>query len=286
MPPGVAGRSIVHRKIRQARVARIAVFNQKGGVGKTTTALNLAAALSARGASPIAIDLDPQAHLSAIAGASAVSPDSSIYAFYRDARSLSSLAVDSPLGWPVIPSHLELAKVDTQFGKGPNVLGRLRAGLVRDRLGEGCCVVIDCCPMLGVLSLSAIFAADRVLVPVSADYLAVKGALQVERTLNALARVVGRRIERRYVITRFDGRRKMSWDILETFRKRFGPDLAECRISENVSIAESPFSDRDVFAHAPASRGAADYAALFEELESCGFFGQAPLRTEPLAAVA
>ena len=105
--------------------------------------------------------------------------------------------------------------------------------------------------MLGVLSLSAIFAADRVLVPVSADYLAVKGAMQVDRTLNALQRVVGRRIERRYVITRFDGRRKMSWDILETFRGRFGADLAECRISENVSIAESPFSDRDVFAHAP-----------------------------------
>ncbi len=267
-------------------MARIAVFNQKGGVGKTTTALNLAAALAARGASPLAIDLDPQAHLSAIAGAPAATAEASIYAFYRDARPLASLAVDSPLGWPVIASHLELAKVDTQFGKGPNVLNRLRAGLARDRLGEGCCVLIDCCPMLGVLSLSAIFAADRVLVPVSADYLAVKGAIQVERTLNALARVVGRRIERRFVITRFDGRRKMSWDILETFRKRFGADLAESRISENVSIAESPFSDRDVFSHAPSSRGAADYAALFEELEAGGFFGAAPLRSDALAAVA
>ncbi len=267
-------------------MARIAVFNQKGGVGKTTTALNLAAALAARGATPIAIDLDPQAHLSAIAGASAASSDASIYAFYRDSRPLSALAVDTPLGWPVIPSHLELAKVDTQFGKGPNVLNRLRTGLVRDRLGENCCVLIDCCPMLGVLSLSAIFAADRVLVPVSADYLAVKGAMQVERTLNALARVVGRRIERRFVITRFDGRRKMSWDILETFRGRFGADLAESRISENVSIAESPFSDRDVFAHAPSSRGAADYAALFEELEGAGFFGAVDAGRGALAAVA
>lgn len=267
-------------------MARIAVFNQKGGVGKTTTALNLAAAIAARGGMPLAIDLDPQGHLSAITRTVPPAAEASVYGFYRDARPLSGLVVDSPLGWPVIPAHLELAKVDTQFGKGPNILNRLRAGLARDGLGEAGCVLIDCCPMLGVLSLSAIFAAERVLVPVSADYLAVKGALQVDKTLNALARVVGRRIERRYVITRFDGRRRMSWDILETFKARFGAELAESRIAENVSIAESPFSERDVFAHAPSSRGAADYTALFEELEAIGFLGSAPAAREPLAAVA
>ncbi len=266
-------------------MARIAVFNQKGGVGKTTTTLNLAAAIAVRGGMPLAIDLDPQAHLSAVVGAVPRSADTSIYAFYRDSRSLSGLVMDSTLGWPVIPAHIELAKVDTQFGKGPNILNRLRMGLMRDGLGESGCVLIDCCPMLGVLSLSAIFAADRVLVPVSADYLAVKGAMQVDRTLNAMQRVVGRRIERRYVITRFDGRRKMSWDILETLAAKFGTDLAEARISENVSIAESPFSDRDVFAHAPSSRGAADYVALFEELEATGFLGEAAI-PQPLVAVA
>ena len=268
-------------------MARIAVFNQKGGVGKTTTTLNLLAAIAAGGGAPLGIDLDPQAHLSAIAGASPQSSDASVYAFYRDARPLSSLAATSGLGWPIIPAHIELAKVDSQFGKGPNVLSRLKSGLARDGMGEAGTVLIDCSPMLGVLSLSAIFAADRVLVPVSADYLAVKGAVQVDRTLNALARVVGRRIERRYVVTRFDARRRMSWDILETFKSRFGADLAETRISENVSIAESPFAERDVFAHAPSSRGAADYAALHDELDAAGFFGgrvEAP--REILAAVA
>jgi chromosome partitioning protein len=96
----------------------------------------------------------------------------------------------------------------------------------------------------------------------------------VERTLNALQRVLGRRMDRRYVITRFDGRRKMSWDILETFKQRFGADLCESRIAETVSIAESPYNGQDVFAHAPSSRGAADYRALFEELEAAGFFGK------------
>jgi chromosome partitioning protein len=267
-------------------VARIAVFNQKGGVGKTTTTLNLAAAIAARGGLPVAIDLDPQAHLSAITRTQPKTADRSIYAFYKEARALSGLASDSPLGWPVIPAHIELAKVDTQFGKGPNILYRLRSGLARDGLGEAGCVIIDCCPMLGVLSLSAIFAADRILVPVSADYLAVKGAEQVDRTLNAMQRVLGRRLERRYVITRFDGRRKMSWDILEAFKARFGSDLAETRISENVGIAESPFSDCDVFAHAPTSRGAADYLALFEELDAEGFLGASPARRMPLVAVA
>ncbi len=251
----------------------IAVFNQKGGVGKTMTALNLTAALAREGYEPLAIDLDPQAHLSAITGATAPSAEASVYAFYKDARGLADLARPVREGWEIIPAHIELSKVDTQFGKGPNVLNRLRAGIARESLNGIRPVVIDCCPLLGVLSLSAIFAADRVLVPVSADYLAVNGALQVEKTLNALQRVLGRRVERRYVITRFDGRRKMSWDILETFKARFGAELCEGRISEAVAIAESPYNARDVFTHAPNSRGAADYRALFEELEQAGFFG-------------
>jgi chromosome partitioning protein len=254
-------------------MARIAVFNQKGGVGKTTTALNLAAALARKGYNPLAIDLDPQSHLSGISGAAASSADDSIYAFYREAMPLSDLLRPARCGGEIIPAHLELSKVDTQFGKGPNVLNRLRIGLARESLNGVRPVVIDCCPVLGVLSLSAIFAADRVLVPVSADYLAVKGALQVEKTLNALQRVLGRRVERRYVITRFDGRRRMSWDIVASFKAHFGAELVESRISENVSVAESPYNDRDVFAHAPSSRGAADYGALFEELEESGFFG-------------
>jgi chromosome partitioning protein len=219
----------------------------------------------------LAIDLDPQAHLTAIGGLTPTA-ESSIYGFYRDGRPLAAISQPSRGGWKLVASHLELSKVDSQFGKGPNVLNRLKSGLMREGLNGTRMVVIDCCPMLGVLSLSAIFAADRILVPVSADYLAVKGAAQVDRTLNALQRVLGRRVERRYVVTRFDRRRNMSWDIVEGLKEKFGEELCETRIAENVSVAESPYKGLDVFAHAAGSRGAADYRALYEELSACGFF--------------
>jgi hypothetical protein len=118
-----------------------------------------------------------------------------------------------------------------------------------------------------VLSLNAIFAADRMLVPVSSDYLSLRGALQIEHTLKALEPVLKRRIERRYLLTRFDRRRKMSFEIQERLRKQFGAELCETVISENVALAEAPAMNRDIFAHQPGSRGAQDYLEL---MRNCG----------------
>jgi chromosome partitioning protein len=252
-------------------MAKIAVFNQKGGVGKTTTSLNLTAALARRGYNPLSIDLDPQGHLSYVCGSSVGNADDSIFGFYQNTKPLAQLIRPAGGGWLVIPAHVELSKVDTQFGKGPNILNRLNGGIVRENLNTGRPIVLDCCPMLGVLSLSAIFASDRVLVPVSADYLAVQGVLQVEKTLKALEQVLKRRVIRRYVVTRFDARRKMSHQIYDELKGRHGDEVCNTRITENVSVAESPAVKKDVFAHAPDSRGAQDYDALLNELVACGF---------------
>jgi chromosome partitioning protein len=253
-------------------MAKIVVFNQKGGVGKTTTTLSLAALLARRGRTPLVIDLDPQAHLSAISGAAVNDGRDSLYGFYQEAKHLAQLIRPGGAGWTIIPSHLDLSKVDSQFGKGPQALNRLNAGIIRENLNTDRPILMDACPVLGVLSLNGIFACDRVLIPISADYLAIKGALQVDRTLRALERVLKTPPLRRFVITRFDSRRKMSWDIEQKLRVRFGAELCETRIAENVSLAESPAQNCDVFTHAPASRGARDYTALLDELEAVGFF--------------
>ena len=146
---------------------RIAIFNQKGGVGKTTTALNLGAALRRAGMPPLLVDLDPQGHLSSIHGRAPLEASRSLFAFFQDGCSLDELTQPWEHLGALIPAHQQLIKVDSIFGKGPAVLNKLRVGL--DALDEQhpqrpC--IIDCCPYIGVLALNAIFACDCLIITV------------------------------------------------------------------------------------------------------------------------
>src|SRR5258706_6137493 len=234
------------------------VSNQRGGVVKPSTVLNLGAALAGRGALPLLVDLDAQSHLSSILNPGAASGES-LYAYYNAGKPLKEVVRPVRFGGELIPGHTELIKVDTLFGKGPDILNKLKQGLDAGWDGKRP-MLIDCCPMLGVLSLSGLFASERVLVPISTDYLALRGALALENTLRALEYVLKRRVERRYLLTRFDSRRRMSHDIAGQLASRFGAELCQTRITETVSIAESPALGKDIFSHAPDSRGAQDYA--------------------------
>jgi chromosome partitioning protein len=245
----------------------IAVFNQKGGVGKTTTALNLAAALIRTGRGAYGFDLDPQAHLSSITGVTAQSGQGTVLSLFQHNRPLRELVQESSSRIKIIPAHTELSKVDALYGKGYNIVNRLNTALQFESFGKkDSPIVIDCNPIIGVLSLNAIFACQGLIVPISADHLSTKGAIQIEKALDALEKVLKRRIPRRYLLTRFDGRRRMAWDVLKIVEERFGDEVCRTRISENVSLAESPALNMTVFEHAPSSRGAHDYDELLEEL--------------------
>jgi len=254
---------------------RIAVFNQKGGVGKTTTPLNLAAASVRDGGQPLLLDLDPQCHLSSIHGTTPLDSGRSLFGFFQGMRGLDEISIPWEGIGRLVPSHQQLIKVDSIFGKGPAILNKLRQGL--DSIDESVPghaaqnTLIDCCPYVGVLALNAIFACDVLLIPISTDYLSLQAAEQMTKTLAILEPVLKRRIERRYLLTRFDRRRRMSEDVQKRLRERYALEVCQTVISENVAVAESPSKNRDVFSHNPSSSGAADYAALYRELRQLGF---------------
>jgi chromosome partitioning protein len=252
-------------------MAKLAVFNCKGGVGKTTTALNLGAALARSGKQVCLIDMDPQAHLTRVFGKLPDTADASVFALYSATATLRNLALELPDVGLLVPAHGQLTKVDSMFGKGPATLNRLRQGLASMEIEYPAHYLIDCCPFVGVLSLSSIFAATGVLVPVSSDYLSLQGALQIEQVLNSLEPVLKRKMPRRYLLTRYDKRRNMSEDIRARMAEAFGDRLCRTVIAENVSVAMSPAQGKDVFSYQPGCKGAQDYQALREELQAGGF---------------
>ncbi len=258
-------------------MAVVAVFNQKGGVGKTTTCLNLGAALAREYKAPVGLDMDPQAHLSLACQIRESALGTGMAAFFRHKTPLSRLLRDTPSGGKIVPSSLELSKVDALYGGDAKAATLLRRGLAEDFAKPDTPILIDCCPMLGVLTLNALLACDRVLIPVSADYLSLEGVKRLEGALQVLESRLGKAYVRRIVVTRFDPRRRLSHDIYKTLRDRYGSVVCETRICENVALATSPMHGQDIFSYAAKSGGAADYRSLAEELWTSGFFESASM---------
>lgn len=247
----------------------IAVFNQKGGVGKTTIAANLAAAIAKNGIAPLVIDLDPQAHLTAL-WQQRPKPQASISSFYKGQSSLLDLAISLNDGIRFIPAHLELARVDVIPSRQQANLRRLKLAIETEMPDQaGLPVIIDCSPALGILSFSALFAADLVLIPVAAEYLALNGAQILSRTLAGLEKLAGPK-ERRYLINRYIPGRSTVENVEETLEDNFPGQVLKTRIREHDSLVEAIGWGSDIFSFDPNAAASEDFSYLLDELLESG----------------
>jgi chromosome partitioning protein len=247
---------------------RIAVINQKGGVGKTTTTVNLGAALAQRGYRVLLLDMDPQANLTVHVDKR---PD-------LESNTLTNLLVeDAPLKDLVQPTalpNLFVVPRDTSLAGVEQVLANRigRETILREALeayGDAASfdfVLFDCPPSLGVLSANALVAADRVVVPMQAEYLSLQGMAKLMEVIQLVQKRLNQGLQIACVLPcMVDARTNLSNEVLREIDQHFGPMLARTRIRNNVKLAEAPSFGRTIFEHAPDSNGARDYEAFAAE---------------------
>lgn len=250
----------------------ISFANQKGGVGKTTCVSNLGCALALQGYSVALIDLDPQAHLTASFGYNPDEIDSdSICDVMRGEKEVEFLTPKSGHGLLLMPSNLSLAGMELQLSEVPGRELVLKSFLSRVDVDY---ILIDCPPSLGVLTLNALTASQDIIIPMPAEYLPFRGVAGLLQTVELVRDRLNPELSvEGVVITRYDGRKKLSQSVTDKISAFFGDKAFKTEIRENVSVAEAPAYGLSIFDYAPDSHGAIDFENLAIEL--LGRYGEA-----------
>jgi len=247
----------------------IACANQKGGVGKTTTVVNLGSYLALAGERVLIVDLDPQGNATSGLGLDRHSIERSIYDAVIDGARLGELTMTGPVpGLDVVPSAIALAGAEVELAP---VEGRERrlARLLGEIADEYDYLLVDCPPSLGLLTVNALTAADSVLIPLQCEYYALEGLSQLLATLDLVRDHLNPDLAiKGVVLTMFDGRTKLSADVAAEVRRHLGDRVFETVIPRNVRLSEAPSHGQPISRYSPDSAGAVAYAALAVELRA------------------
>lgn len=244
----------------------IAISNQKGGVGKTTTAINLAAYLSKMGRSVMLVDLDPQANATSGSGVSKNGLTNSVYHALFDISYLEPAVVHTEHGYSLLPAEASLAAAEVELADVDNreyALKRLTDMMVFDY------VIIDCPPSLGLLTINALSTASHLLIPVQAEYYALEGLGQLLDTVARVQQNLNTRLSMAGVImTMHSARTTLSNQVQQEVKKHFQDKVFDTIIPRNIRLAEAPSFGVPITVHDKWSKGARSYKQLAKEVEA------------------
>lgn len=245
----------------------IAIANQKGGVGKTTTAVNLSAWLAILGNKVLLIDIDPQGNATSGLGVNKEALEKSIYDLILEGQSFNSVLIDNIIeGLDLIPSKIELAGAEIEM---VGIEGRenLLKNIIKEQSDSYHYIIIDCPPSLGLLTINALVAANSVMVPIQCEYYALEGLGQLMNTLKLVQQRMNRELEIEGVLlTMFDGRTNLSIQVVDEVKKYFKSKVYRSIIPRNVRLSEAPSHGKPVMIYDKKSKGAELYQELAQEV--------------------